>query len=369
MVPHSNCHLKLQLCLAKSTDLWIIIVEHKFCSYYYHDEIKMSNEYPKISVIVPAYNVELYIEAAIDSLLNQSEAFYEIIVINDGSTDGTKEKLQKYEKILMVKIYHTENYGLGMARNIGIKLASGDFIYFFDSDDILKPSFSASIKLELQNDLSLDLIFFSGKSFYDEGFNSNIYEELDRKINGKFDIGLDAADALYKAGGFLPHAFLYISRKNLWNEKLCFLPILHEDAEIILKLCVVSGQTKVIDIRFLHRRLRKNSIMTNRTTKKHMDGHLQAFKSVGDICLILRNSKYKYFVECWLIDLMWRYIKNCETTRIAPNIREIFYVFFRIRRLPIIIFRDLAKPKNIISILRIMKWNIKKQPENVLKSQ
>ena len=93
----------------------------------------MSNEYPKISVIVPAYNVELYIEAAIDSLLNQSEAFYEIIVINDGSTDGTKEKLQKYEKILMVKIYHTENYGLGMARNIGIKLASGDFIYFFET--------------------------------------------------------------------------------------------------------------------------------------------------------------------------------------------------------------------------------------------
>jgi glycosyltransferase involved in cell wall biosynthesis len=325
----------------------------------------MINEFPKISVIVPAYNVESYIESAIDSLLNQSVAFYEIIVINDGSTDSTKDVLKKYEKNLMVKIYHTENHGLGMARNRGIKLASGNFLYFFDSDDILDSSFSASILRELQSDQSLDLIFFSGKSFYDEGFNSKMYEKLDREINGKFDSGLDAANALYKVGGFLPHAFLYISRKSLWNEKLCFLPILHEDAEIILKLCVAAAQTKIIDVQFLNRRLRHGSIMTNRTTKKHMDGHLQAFKSVGDAYILLRNSKYKYFVGCWLIDLMWRYIKNCETTRIAPNTRELFNVFIRIRRLPIVIFRDVAKLKNIISILRIIKWNLKKQTKAV----
>jgi glycosyltransferase involved in cell wall biosynthesis len=307
----------------------------------------MSNEAPKISVIVPAYNVDMYIESAIDSLLNQSDKFYEIIIINDGSTDCTKKRLQKYEENPLIKICHTDNHGLGMARNLGINLASGDFLYFFDSDDILEPTFSASIKMELQNDRSLDLVFFGGRSFYDDGFNSNMHEELDRKINGKFNSGLDAADALYKAGCFLPHAFLYISRKKLWNEKLRFLPILHEDAEIILKLCVASGQTKIINIDFLNRRLRKGSIMTNKTTKKHMDGHLQAFKSVGDICFSLRNSKYKYFIECWLIDLMWRYIKNCETTRIAPNIQDIFYVFLRIRRLPIVIFRDIAKPSNI----------------------
>jgi glycosyltransferase involved in cell wall biosynthesis len=325
----------------------------------------MSNKFPKISVIVPAYNVELYIESAIDSLLNQSEAFYEIIVINDGSTDGTKDRLQKYKENSLIKIYHTENHGLGMARNRGIRLASGDFLYFFDSDDILGSSFSASIVQELQNDESLDLILFSGKSFYDEGFNSKIQEKLDRRINGKFDSGLDAANALYKVGCFLPHAFLYISRKSLWDEKLCFLPILHEDAEIILKLCIASAQTKIIDVQFLSRRLRHGSIMTNRTTKKHMDGHLQAFKSVGDTYILLRKSKYKYFIGCWLIDLMWRYIKNCETTRIAPNTRELFYVFLRIRRLPIIIFRDISKPKNIVSILRIIKWSFKKQPEVV----
>lgn len=328
----------------------------------------MSNEAPKISVIVPAYNVDLYIESAIDSLLNQSEEFYEIIIINDGSTDRTKNILEKYEKNKLIKIYHTENRGLGMARNMGINLASGNFLYFFDSDDVLEPTFSASIKMELMNDQSLDLVFFAGRSFYDDGFNSNMHEELDRKISGKFNSGIDAADALYKAGCFLPHAFLYVSRKIIWDEKLRFLPILHEDAEIILKLCVASGQTKIIDIEFLNRRLREGSIMTNRTTKRHMDGHLQAFKSVGDICFSLRKSKYKYFVECWLIDLMWRYIKNCETTRIAPNIRDLFHVFFRIRRLPIVIFRDIARPNNIASILRIIKWNLKKTAAGRLKT-
>lgn len=76
----------------------------------------------KVSVIVPAYNVENYIEACLDSIVNQTLKEIEIIIINDGSTDGTKEKIEKYQKQYpdIIKTIHKENEGQGKARNIGI---------------------------------------------------------------------------------------------------------------------------------------------------------------------------------------------------------------------------------------------------------
>lgn len=100
----------------------------------------------KISVIVPVYNVEKYIDCCICSLINQTTPAYEIILIDDGSTDlsGNKcdEWAKKYNKI---KVVHKKNAGLGMARNSGIELAKGDFILFIDSDDYCDDNFLENI--------------------------------------------------------------------------------------------------------------------------------------------------------------------------------------------------------------------------------
>lgn len=92
----------------------------------------------KISVIVPAYNVEDTIGRCLDSVLAQDYPLHEIIVVEDCSTDGTLEKLQKYQgKIRLIK--HDQNQGLGMTRGEGIMSATGDYIYCVDSDDYLHP--------------------------------------------------------------------------------------------------------------------------------------------------------------------------------------------------------------------------------------
>ena len=95
---------------------------------------------PKISVIVPVYNVELYLYQCLDSIINQTFKDIEIICINDGSTDNSGKVLEEYaQKDDRVKVLTQENQGQAVARNKGLDIAKGEYIYFVDSDDFIHP--------------------------------------------------------------------------------------------------------------------------------------------------------------------------------------------------------------------------------------
>lgn len=92
----------------------------------------------QISVIVPTYNNAKYLKDCLDSIINQTYKNIEIIVIDDGSTDNTQEILEHYcDKERRLRVFYQENQGQGVARNVGISMASGDYIAFVDSDDWL----------------------------------------------------------------------------------------------------------------------------------------------------------------------------------------------------------------------------------------
>ena len=89
-----------------------------------------------ISVIIPIYNVEKYLTKCIESVINQTYKNLEIILVNDGSTDNSKEIIDKYSSIdSRIKVINKKNGGLSDARNVGIELAKGEYITFLDSDD------------------------------------------------------------------------------------------------------------------------------------------------------------------------------------------------------------------------------------------
>ena len=97
------------------------------------------NNNPKISVIIPVYNVEDYLEECLDSIINQTFKDLEIICINDGSQDNSLNILEEYaEKDNRIKIITTKNQGLSAARNRGLENITGDYVYFIDSDDYLE---------------------------------------------------------------------------------------------------------------------------------------------------------------------------------------------------------------------------------------
>src|SRR5215217_62523 len=91
---------------------------------------------PLVSVVIPCYNQAHFLKEAIESVLKQSYAHYEIVVVDDGSTDETSEVASSYEGVRLIR---QENRGLAEARNTGIKHSEGDFLVFLDADDRLLP--------------------------------------------------------------------------------------------------------------------------------------------------------------------------------------------------------------------------------------
>ncbi len=108
----------------------------------------------KVSIILPIYNGEKYIDLCIKSLLNQTLKNYEIICINDGSTDGSRKILDNYQKKYFdkIKVFHIENSGVWEARNFGIKQARGEYIGFCDCDDCVKPEMYQELYERIKKD-------------------------------------------------------------------------------------------------------------------------------------------------------------------------------------------------------------------------
>lgn len=141
---------------------------------------------PLITIIVPAYNVEKYIDRCINSIINQSYQNLQVIIVNDGSTDNTWEKCQRYED-KRIEIYKKENGGLSDARNYGLKFAKGEYVAFVDSDDWIDTSM-ISILYEVIRKYSVKIAVCEPYYAYDD----HIYS---RQMDGK-SFELDKGQAL-----------------------------------------------------------------------------------------------------------------------------------------------------------------------------
>lgn len=136
----------------------------------------MENHNPKISVIVPVYNVEKYLRRCVDSILAQTFTDFELLLIDDGSKDKSGEICDEYAKTdNRVKVFHKENGGVSSARNLGLDNAKGEWICFCDADDwVLSEWLQAFSLLILGNE---DIIFSGYISIYNEIKNKVFIEK------------------------------------------------------------------------------------------------------------------------------------------------------------------------------------------------
>ena len=197
-----------------------------------------------VSVIIPVYNVELYLHKCIDSVLNQTLRQIEVILVDDGSPDGSPAICDEYAlKDARIKVIHKENEGLGYARNSGIEVATGEYITFLDSDDYLSENTLEVLYTYAKNN-NLDIVRAARNQFHEEDKFSHwikdsklkIYEGKDilKKIalcyfsqpNGSSDAALNlegsAWGALYHRELFNQHGVRFVSERDLVSEDFVF---------------------------------------------------------------------------------------------------------------------------------------------------
>lgn len=147
--------------------------------------LKKHNEIPLISIVIPAYNVEQYIEKTIQSIKNQTMDNYEVIIINDGSTDKTENIIKlNINNESRFQYFKTVNSGLSEARNFGITKTIGQYIFFLDGDDYIKPTFVEKISNVVHKSGDVETVIFDyesrtleGKYFYKNyGHDTDLYK-------------------------------------------------------------------------------------------------------------------------------------------------------------------------------------------------
>lgn len=129
----------------------------------------------KLSFVIPIFNIEKYLPKCLDSILSQEFSDYEIICVNDGSTDNSVKILEQYAQDKIVIINKT-NEGQGVARNVGLEKATGDYIWFVDGDDWIEENCLSNIVKELDAK-GPDILIFAGKSCY-EKFDGAIHKKI-----------------------------------------------------------------------------------------------------------------------------------------------------------------------------------------------
>jgi len=246
-----------------------------------------------VSVIVPVYNTKKYLQQAIDSLLVQKDFIWEIIIIDDGSTDGSGELIEKlYGNNNSIKIFHTENQGQGPARNLGTINSTGEFIYYFDSDDIVNSNLFKQFHEIILRNPTLELFCFSGQSFLDQDTsaekisNKQLFSDSSykRKLNTFCDSGETAFNLLIKNKGFFPGPPFYIFKKNvLLVNNIKFNPIRYEDEEFTHKLFLFAGKTFITNNIYFKRRVRAGSTMQSSGKFLDISGYFEIVESLSNL--------------------------------------------------------------------------------------
>ena len=142
---------------------------------------------PLVSVIVPVYKVEKFLPRCLDSVLGQTFTDFELICVNDGSPDGCLQILKNYaRKDKRIKVISQENQGLSMARNNGLKEASGQYVYFLDSDDFIHPQ-CLEITVFFAQKYQADLVSFDFVKGYDEKIHNKhyVFDEIPFQVSEK----------------------------------------------------------------------------------------------------------------------------------------------------------------------------------------
>ena len=258
----------------------------------------MSSNIYKVSVVVPIYNVENYLKECLDSLVVQTLDNFEVILINDGSTDHSYEIALEYvRKYDSFKLVSQNNRGASSARNIGISLAKGEYIYFLDSDDYLGKE-TLEILYNVSKKNKLDVLKFSAFTFHNNEkdftwnhLNGYRYSGIYHKVyNGNCIFLKTEANGDHYASSCL----MFLRRQMIIDRGLKYIEgIVHEDEFFYFELMLVANRVAILNRPLYFRRIRKGSVMQTDDYLNKNNSLCIGIQKINDIIHKYAVSNYK----------------------------------------------------------------------------
>ena len=296
-----------------------------------------------ISIIVPIYNVEAYLDRCVESLVNQTYKDIEILLIDDGSPDNCPQICDEWAlKDSRIKVFHKLNGGLSDARNFGILRAKGEYILFVDSDDYLTCDACHRLYEKAQG---VDIVVGEATIYEPSGVVHRIHTNL---REGDIYTGTEYAKLAIQQGQWFAAACYNMYRRLFLIENNLYFKvgILHEDIEYLPRLFLAAKTVKYLHFEFYNYVIRENSICSIKS-ERHLQDLLTTYeqwKLLNDTILDEETKKYyagalsKYFIStCRQYRLTQRIMPRgidgkyllCNALNRKELIKTLFFVFCR----------------------------------------
>ena len=242
---------------------------------------------PKVSIIVPVYNTENYVEKCLQSLAKQTMQDFEIIVVNDGSTDNSETTIKKFieeHQTLNITYLRKENGGLASARNYGMKYAKGKYLSFIDSDDYIEENLYKDLEKYMEEEI--DIIKFKMQTV-DE--NGKIIEKLDGPVFEK-STGEEAYKKLCTFDLFIDPACIYLYKREFFMENNFQYELRYHEDFGLTSLIIIQAKSFVSTNKYGYYYLQTTNSLTRqkdyktdieraKDVLKHYDNMLQKLKN------------------------------------------------------------------------------------------
>lgn len=267
-------------------------------------------KHPLISIIVPVYNVEDYVDQCIKSILSQETENYELILVDDGSTDNSGQIVDKYNDLERIHIIHKENGGLSDARNCGLSISTGEYIMFIDSDDFLVDSLCISKITESIKSYNPDVVQYKKVYYYNDanikydkdlpvGYTENVPKLL-TELNSSGLVSVAACDKVVKASIIKDHKIYF--QKDLLNEDILWSYNLYQHVN---NICTINENI------YSYRQARAGSI-SSKANKRSFDSLYMVVKhwytySYSDSTY---QNLYYNLISYWYLILRTKYSRD-----------------------------------------------------------
>lgn len=278
--------------------------------------IERDNENPLVTVVVPIYNVETYLEQCLDSIAVQTFHSYEVILVDDGSTDNSGKIAKRYEQTyLSFRLIQQENGGLSSARNTGIENARGKYICFVDSDDCIEADYIEKLYNKAQ-EFNADMVIADYHEVDEAG--TRLVKNLGKPVcsegiveRNDLLMALTSVGERHYATAIIV-AWNKLIRTEIMRRHLYPVGKLHEDEFIIMPLLLDCERTVWYKTDIYAYRQRSSSIMQDsQSALRHLevlDAHESRIKLCNDINKVQNNKQSEELLK----QMQWAYFWNIE---------------------------------------------------------